>query len=133
MSKAKATALPEIKVLSVKQPHAHNIVGGFKKIEHRTWHVHYRGQIYIQASGKPVKVKFETGETDFLPTGLVIGRVMLVDIVKKGHSDFEWVLEKPEEIKPFKLKGQQSLFIRVVDTSKIEVVDNYFEWVNLAK
>jgi hypothetical protein len=41
-----------MKALSIKQPYAQLIVEGFKDIENRTFKTHYRGKIYIHASGK---------------------------------------------------------------------------------
>lgn len=40
-----------MKALSIKQPWASLIAHGIKDIENRTWRTHFRGKIYIHASG----------------------------------------------------------------------------------
>ncbi len=49
----------EIKVLSIRQPYATQILYEVKQIEYRTWKTDYRGRIYIHASGKPRKFDYE--------------------------------------------------------------------------
>ena len=49
-----------MKALSIKQPWASLIAHGIKDIENRTWRTHFRGKIYIHASGK------SAGNTAFL-------------------------------------------------------------------
>ena len=39
-----------IKVLSIKEPHASLLLTPYKKIETRSWHTNYRGEIYLHAS-----------------------------------------------------------------------------------
>jgi hypothetical protein len=41
-----------MKALSIKQPWASLIAHGIKDIENRTWKTHFRGKVYIHASGK---------------------------------------------------------------------------------
>jgi len=41
-----------MKAISIKQPWASLIVHGIKNIENRTWKTHFRGRVYIHASGK---------------------------------------------------------------------------------
>lgn len=41
-----------MRILSIKQPWASLIAHGIKDIENRTWKTHFRGRIYIHASGK---------------------------------------------------------------------------------
>ena len=41
-----------MKVLSIKEPFATLIANGKKKIETRSWKTNYRGEMFIQASGK---------------------------------------------------------------------------------
>jgi len=42
-----------MKALSIKQPWASLIAHGIKDIENRTWRIHFRGKVYIHASGTP--------------------------------------------------------------------------------
>ena len=46
------TALPDIPILSIRQPWAWAIVEGFKPVENRTWATKYRGPILIHAGVK---------------------------------------------------------------------------------
>jgi activating signal cointegrator 1 len=68
-----------ISVLSIRQPHADNIIFGNKWCENRTWQTRYRGPIFIHAS------RWD-GPSD-QPTpgggaiGAIIGRADLVDAV----------------------------------------------------
>ena len=48
-----------MKALSIKQPWASLIAHGVKDIENRTWKTHFRGRIFIHASGKPDKEPYE--------------------------------------------------------------------------
>lgn len=86
-----------MKALSIKQPWASLIAHGIKDIENRTWKTHFRGKIYIHASGVPsgritqlltelqLDVCFEETDFRFLDTTLIksaiIGEVDIVDCV----------------------------------------------------
>jgi len=103
-----------IKGLSVKQPWAGLIVSGKKTIETRTRRTHYRGQVLICASKKPVM--------EGLPFGQAVAIVTIIDCVKmeKQHqvaaccpwSDdlWSWVLDDVVPIEPFPIKGALNLF-----------------------
>lgn len=58
-----------MKCLSVRQPHADDIMSGRKWPENRSWKTNYRGELGIHASG--------TGER----TGIILGTVELIDCV----------------------------------------------------
>ena len=69
-------------VLSVWQPWADLIVSGEKTVEIRSWTDRYRGPLWIHASRKLDKVaaaRFRPHRN--LPTGAIVGRVQLVEIV----------------------------------------------------
>lgn len=87
-----------MKTLSIKQPWASLIAHGIKDIENRSWRTHYRGKIYIHASGTPSKepykvftdVQFEQIEESnfdlkvfesYKETSRIIGEVDIVDCV----------------------------------------------------
>ena len=115
-----------MKVLSLLQPWASLVVKGAKKIETRTWTTTHRGDLAIHASlGKKAadlakEKPFNKYIKDFgaLPFGAIIGKVVLVDVVRidpfknldqlmkridadeKAFDDFTegryaWILEEP--------------------------------------
>jgi len=94
-----------MKALSIKQPWASLITHGIKDIENRTWKTHFRGRIYIHASGKPkpkeniysvlnqeqweeANDKFSLGEfnPDNLEYSAIIGEVDIIDCVVNHDS-----------------------------------------------
>lgn len=73
-----------IKVLSIRQPHADDIIFADKFAENRTWNTNYRGELFIHASrwdGKP----FETDGNGTV--GAIIGNCQLVDCVPVEDLD----------------------------------------------
>lgn len=82
-----------MKALSVKQPWASLIVHGIKDIENRTWRTHFRGKIYIHASGKSIPdfdfnralATVDTESMLFLNSA-IIGEVDIIDCVVNHHS-----------------------------------------------
>ena len=86
-----------MKALSIKQPWASLIAHGIKDIENRTWKTHFRGRIYIHASGISaghfthilsefqLDVIYKKTDFRFLDTSLIksaiIGEVEIVDCV----------------------------------------------------
>lgn len=86
-----------MKALSIKQPWASLIAHGIKDIENRTWKTHFRGRIYIHASGKSAGALYEllnekqieaisnhwTAAPPFpdIPVSAIIGEVDIIDCV----------------------------------------------------
>ena len=68
----------EIRVLSIRQDHADNIIYGSKWAENRTWRTNYRGELYIHASrwDGPPRPTVGNGIV-----GAIIGKVRLIDVV----------------------------------------------------
>lgn len=90
--------LKEIKVLSIKEPHASLLLTPYKKIETRSWATSYRGEIYLHASKSMPsyakeknmwdrvlklynKYERETGKVMRLHKGFIYARAQLVDCV----------------------------------------------------
>jgi len=72
-------AVEAIRVLSVRQPYADQIIFGDKWNELRSWKTPYRGTVYIHASRwDGPKSQGSPGEGT---TGAIIGRVQLVDCI----------------------------------------------------
>lgn len=92
-----------MKAVSIKQPWASLIAHGIKDIENRTWQTHFRGRIYVHASGKPAKEPYKIftdeqasvfidSDLDFKmlesykQTSMIIGEVDIVDCVINHES-----------------------------------------------
>lgn len=127
-----------IKVLSIIEPWATLIKKKKKYIETRTWKTSYRGELYIHASKKKIKVKDKqiTELLELIPNiemgyGKIISRCKLVDCIyidenfKKEISknkqeylcgDFNigryaWILEEAVSLeKPIEAKGQLNIW-----------------------
>jgi len=111
-----------MKALSIKQPWASLIAHGIKDIENRTWKTHFRGRIYIHASGvsagTPIEL-LDENQMKLLQSGFcelhypksgIIGEVDIIDCVvnhpsiwaEKTHCayshlkpTYNWVLANP--------------------------------------
>jgi len=107
-----------MKALSIKQPWASLIAHGIKDIENRTWRTHFRGKIYIHASGqifpffkgknlaftpsqwddinKKVDVHIKEEKEKFFLTSAIIGEVDIIDCVQDHPSIWaEKSMKKP--------------------------------------
>jgi hypothetical protein len=101
-----------MKALSIKQPWASLIAGGFKTIELRSWQTGYRGRILIVSSRKPA-----FGLAGYaLATATIEACVPMTreheqaSFCKYDRDAFAWVLGDIRRIAPFEVKGQQGLF-----------------------
>lgn len=90
-----------MRALSIRQPHAEQILLGKKPIEFRSRPTNIRERVYIYASNTPADNRFwkEAGlEPGSLPTGVLVGTVEIVDCTGvKG--DYHWHLSKPRRLK----------------------------------
>lgn len=89
-----------MKGLSVRQPWAHMIVRGSKRIENRTWGTEYRGEIAIHASKGCSRqehadaVEFVTGSSlgaiiprrGSMPLGAIVGVVTIIDCLEPWRT-----------------------------------------------
>lgn len=115
-----------IKALSIKQPWAGLIGGGYKTIETRTWYTAFRGDLLICSSQTridPDKIgrHYYRGQMCFY-LGSTICLVKVVDCVqmKKEHEKaamcpvypdaWAWVLEDVREVKHIPMKGQLGIY-----------------------
>ena len=111
-----------MKALSVRQPYAHLILTGLKRIENRTWQTQYRGPLVIHAGARWHERELETIERDFkvklpddLPLGGIVGIVDLVDIVTHStdlsfEGPFGFVLENPRVVPFVPLRARLKIF-----------------------
>ena len=112
-----------MKALTVKQPWAWAIASGEKGIENRTWAPAYRGPLLIHAGLKfdalaepPIVVPSD------LPTGRIVARVELVDVVPLEEVEDDpwamgpkcWLLEGAvdlSEVAGLECSGKQMLWV----------------------
>ena len=97
-------ATPQMRALSIRQPHAEAIMRGAKEIEYRSGPTKIRGRIHIYASLGRYSAEdeaemlddygIEDVSCDDLPRGVLVGTVELFDC-----DDDEWHLRKPERAK----------------------------------
>lgn len=102
--------MPQVHCLSIRQPHADNLIYGSKRIENRTWATKYRGRLYVHASKlehPPDRTKLEAeGGPDYAAkilslwkptgpgvTGAIIGSVQLIEII---DADDLWILSETQ-------------------------------------
>lgn len=128
-------------VLSVQQPWAWLLTHGprnpllttgpnppapWKDVENRTWHVGYRGTLWIHAGMKVDAKAYESLYHAFpniplprlqdLPRRGIVGRVRLVEIVRDSPSVwamtgcYHWKVTEPEETAFESMPGRQGLF-----------------------
>jgi hypothetical protein len=137
----------EIRVLSIRQPHADHVIFGTKWCENRTWRTHYHGELFIHASrwdGPSDQQTPGNGEVSS-----IIGSVRLVDVVgdrDQGVTDAEvhkvakshglstkrecmahvsgpvcWILTEAKPLKdPVPCKGQLGVFTRAVPSNLLK-------------
>ena len=86
---------PPHRALSVRQPWAHLIVAGIKRIENRVWTTRYRGPLLIHAGRQWYDEPIEDIEQRHgitiprdLPLGGVVGVVDLVDVVTTSSDPY---------------------------------------------
>ena len=117
--------------LSIKQPWASLIAGGYKTIEWRSWRTHYRGPLLICSGKTPDDIYFEFDPDEARqnwPLGVAVATVELVEVrlfePKKDAEaammeedalpsvqGFSWVLENPVAVPDTPpVRGKQGLF-----------------------
>lgn len=97
------------RALSIRQPHAEQIMRGFKKEEYRSIPTSIRGRIYIYASNTLADIdsSLRLGiKNEDLPRGVLIGSVEIVGCEGNKRLGYAWILANPERlpelIKPVK-------------------------------
>lgn len=95
-------ALPDVPVLSVRQPWAWLIVNGYKNIENRTWPTRVRGRILIHASKGMTRADYEACILFIMSQGMdvpvppmialerggIVGETTILDCVSYHPSDW---------------------------------------------
>ncbi len=92
-----------MKALSFHQPRAEQIVRGEKRVDVRTWQVHYRGPLAVHAStrrrdGRCRALGFDP---EALAYGALIGTVELVDVAPLDAAGYEALREEHRLDAPF--------------------------------
>jgi hypothetical protein len=114
-----------MKALSIQQPWAWAILNAEKDIENRDWYTNFRGEVLIHAGKKIDKDGYDYlfHETNLfyvppykdLKTGGIVGKVTIVDCVKKSDSKwffgkFGFVLRNPIPLEFIPCRGQLGFF-----------------------
>ena len=115
-----------MKAISIRQPWAQLVIEGIKDIENRNWFTKYRGKLYIHAAktfekdaaeqllkSHPYLKQIIFDSTKLL--GCVIGHIEMKDCVQVHPSEwfqgrYGFVLQNPEKIKPYSVKGKLNIF-----------------------
>jgi hypothetical protein len=87
--------------LSIRQPHAEQILRGNKTIKYRNMATNKRERVYVYASKTPAdqeswdEIGLEPGD---LPTGVIVGTVEVVGC-RKVRGEYEWDVAKPVRLR----------------------------------
>ncbi len=90
-----------MKVLTIKQPWATLIMDGHKRFEFRSWKTKYRGELLIHAGkgiDKEAMRRLEKYIPKDMPTGQILGKVILVDCIKMSPDFKEILLKENKDI-----------------------------------
>jgi predicted transcriptional regulator len=85
---------PDVRALSIKQPHAENILAGHKTEEYRSRPTKILGKVYIYASLQPDCRFLNIVDLDSLPKGVIVGTVVISGC-KKVRGGYAWLLSGP--------------------------------------
>jgi hypothetical protein len=104
--------MPKIELaISIRQAYVEQILLGAKKYEYRSTLTHIRGRVYLYAAKKPVddsaewrKAKSEPGK---LPTGVIVGSVVISDCESRDHGKFQYKLEAPKRLRKYLVPNSQ--------------------------
>ena len=90
-----------MKVLTIKQPWASLIMGGYKRFEFRSWRTNYRGELLIHAGkslNKEEALKLKKYLPEEIPMGKILGKVNIVDCVKCDENFKNMCLEENKDV-----------------------------------
>lgn len=97
--------------ISIRQPFVEQILLGVKKYEYRSRLTHIRGRVYLYAAKKPVddaaewrKAKSKPGQ---LPTGVIVGSVVIADSKAWWRGGFRYKLEAPKRLRKHLVPNSQ--------------------------
>lgn len=94
-SRSIAVTLPEIRILSIRQPWAWLITSGHKKIENRTWSTRYRGLMLVHAGRRwddepieKIEHRFGIAVPRDLPCRGIVGIAGLCDVITRSNDPY---------------------------------------------
>lgn len=97
--------------ISIRQPYVEQILLGVKKYEYRSTLTHIRGRVYLYAAKKPVDSKAEwrkaRSEPGKLPTGVIVGSVVISGSKERKNGGFRYKLEAPKRLRKFLVPNSQ--------------------------
>jgi hypothetical protein len=112
-----------VKVIVIRQPWAHLIVTGVKRIENRTWRTNHRGPILISAAARApgerelqaIEARHDVELPRNLPTGGIVGIADIIDVVVESRDPYwvgpiGFVLDNASHLQFRPLKGQLGIF-----------------------
>jgi len=92
---AAPTVPPVIKALTVRQPFAHAIITGEKRIEYRTWKTDYRGPLLIHVSSKVRLTRAEAARNPAADVYSVLLGSVTLERITGSEGEYQWHLRKP--------------------------------------
>ena len=99
--------------ISIRQPYVEQILLGVKPYEYRTTLTHIRGRVYLYAAKKLVDSKAEwrkaRSEPGKLPTGVIVGSVVISDCEPWNDGEFRYKLEAPKRLRKYLVPNSQPL------------------------
>jgi hypothetical protein len=97
--------------ISIRQPFVEQILIGVKKYEYRSNLTHIRGRVYLYAAKKPVDAAAEwrkaRSEPGTLPTGVIVGSVVVSDCKPWKDDGFRYKLEAPKRLRKHVVPNSQ--------------------------
>jgi hypothetical protein len=99
--------------ISIRQPYVEQILLGVKPYEYRSTLTHIRGRVYLYAAKKPVdsavewrKARSERGK---LPTGVIVGSVVISGCKPWRLGGFRYKLEAPKRFRKYLVPNAQPM------------------------
>lgn len=78
------------RAISIRQPHAEEILRRRKRNEYRSWLTHVRGRVYLYAC-----LRADDNNIKALPRGMIVGSVEIVGCNTDEDGGFAWNLARP--------------------------------------
>lgn len=98
--------MPAIELaISIRQPYVEQILLGVKPYEYRSTLTHIRGRVYLYAAMKRVDSAAEwrraRSEPGKLPTGVIVGSVVISGCEPRRGGGFRYRLEAPKRLRKY--------------------------------
>lgn len=91
--------------ISIRQPYVEQILLGVKEYEYRSTLTHIRGRVFLYAAKKPMDSATEWrkagSERGKLPTGVIVGSVVISGCEPWRSGGFRYKLESPRRLRRY--------------------------------